>query len=158
MWMAGCCLYKEITKDSETGEETIASEFNVTTFYGNSSNLNKNQTKEFERRGLERGFNFTKIDIDANLDPFKNTICGGEAPRANMKRGPSDSNNDSRQLKMCKLSSKNQEGKKVSGNQEGKKVSGGLGRKKREVDQCSSCEWCRTWPISVSKQNCHFIH
>ena len=163
MWMAGCCCYKEITKDPVNGEETLVvpSKFNIATFYGNSSSLNKEQAQKVDPPFV-KGFDFEKRDIDGNVNPFRNTICGGEAPKANLKHGRSDSNNDrgppakapapapASEEEDCELS-------EVSGDQNQIKLSKEQSRKKREVDQCSSCESCQTGPILVSKQSLKIV-
>ena len=143
MWMAGCCWYKRITTNPETGEETVYPEPDFKTFCGWSSNLNKDQREKNDQDGVSfrNGVSFQEghsllSRIDGNLDPFKNTICGGQAPRGTMKRVKSDSSNDSLSpMTKCKRRRR------------------GQGRNKREVDQCSSCESCRTGHIVVSKQS-----
>ena len=142
MWMAGCCWYKDIETDPATGEETVTSEPKVTTFYGWSSNLNKLQRKKNGQKGIsfeEHEVGHSGLSgVDVELDPFKYTICGGQAPEGNMKSQNPGSNDESQ---------KNLEECKSPDNKKRKTQTESQGRKKREVDQC------RTWHNVVSKQS-----
>ena len=101
MSMAGCCSYKRINTTRGTGVDTVHPEPDVKTFYGWSSNLNKTQREKNDQDGVSfrNGVSFQEghsllSRIDGKLDPFKYTICGGQAPQGYLKRQKPDSNND----------------------------------------------------------------